>query len=559
MHPISKESLIIGELTTTLSSSGTIFTVQFNRVLKNGTILATGIELDDESAILTVDADNDNMEYMYVPSSTRTYSSATGLTTVDLSTTGKRGLAFAGAEYTTEVSSNKKSHSSGAKVTIRTDHYSDAITHDILKGELATGAESFDIGSGSGNVTVKANGDGFIRLNATSSKVEFSNDGTIWTEIDDVTASNLLVVSGDDTTPGYLDDKLTVASGITKTVNNPSGNENLELGYDDTVLVDITTTQTVTGEKQFSDIRLNEDVQLTATSTEINQALSGIGSDVTAANLDTLTDGSAADALHTHALSKYIKFSIQQLTADVTAGSVKFTSTPDGSYIYSLSSSGSSPSVVKNIKRYARCSITGQYYYDGTSIGLSESEYDWGNQGGGICAGDNYVWVAERQSATNDVRIVRLTHALASPQTMTISGSASNTLIQNMCGDDDNLYLALDSATTSYLQYSISGTTATRGSDITITGVNGNVVFGMLFDGTDIIIHKADGTLGRYNTSGTLQDSKSVNFGQASADSSVIGAIAGLAYRDDNTLFTMLYRGILNGTIFATGQAISRV
>ena len=40
---------------------------------------------------------------------------------------------------------------------------------------------------------------------------------------------------------------------------------------------------------------------ITATSIEINQALDGIGTKVIAANLDTLTDGSNADLLHTHA------------------------------------------------------------------------------------------------------------------------------------------------------------------------------------------------------------------------------------------------------------------
>jgi len=41
-------------------------------------------------------------------------------------------------------------------------------------------------------------------------------------------------------------------------------------------------------------------VALTATATEINQALAGISGTVTQANLDTLTDTSDADALHTH-------------------------------------------------------------------------------------------------------------------------------------------------------------------------------------------------------------------------------------------------------------------
>ena len=63
---------------------------------------------------------------------------------------------------------------------------------------------------------------------------------------------------------------------------------------------------TVTSSIQFDDIRLNEAVQVTATSTEVNQALDGISADVTDTNLNTLTAGSTsdADALHTHTLNK---------------------------------------------------------------------------------------------------------------------------------------------------------------------------------------------------------------------------------------------------------------
>ncbi len=44
-------------------------------------------------------------------------------------------------------------------------------------------------------------------------------------------------VSADDTTTGYLDAKLTTGSYITKTVNNPAGNENLEIDVDPVQLI----------------------------------------------------------------------------------------------------------------------------------------------------------------------------------------------------------------------------------------------------------------------------------------------------------------------------------
>jgi len=46
---------------------------------------------------------------------------------------------------------------------------------------------------------------------------------------------------------------------------------------------------------------LSNVTDVTATAAEINQALDGVGTKVTATNLDTLTDGSNADSLHVHA------------------------------------------------------------------------------------------------------------------------------------------------------------------------------------------------------------------------------------------------------------------
>ena len=67
-------------------------------------------------------------------------------------------------------------------------------------------------------------------------------------------------------------------------------------------------------------VQIGEAVAVTATSTEINQALDGIGSDVTAANLDTLTDGSNADALHAHNQTKILArmAAITTVTNDTT-------------------------------------------------------------------------------------------------------------------------------------------------------------------------------------------------------------------------------------------------
>ncbi len=60
----------------------------------------------------------------------------------------------------------------------------------------------------------------------------------------------IVKVSSDDTVANYLDDKVTVVLPITKTVNNPGGNEDLELGFDGDLddLSDVSIITAVSGE-----------------------------------------------------------------------------------------------------------------------------------------------------------------------------------------------------------------------------------------------------------------------------------------------------------------------
>jgi hypothetical protein len=62
--------------------------------------------------------------------------------------------------------------------------------------------------------------------------------------------SDTVKVSSDDTVANYLDDKITVALPITKTVNSPGGNEDLEIGFNGDLddLSDVSIITAVSGE-----------------------------------------------------------------------------------------------------------------------------------------------------------------------------------------------------------------------------------------------------------------------------------------------------------------------
>jgi hypothetical protein len=133
-----------------------------------------------------------------------------------------------------------------------------------------------------------------FRIRFDGGDMKFTDDNQA-----EVTLSSLASLSGSndkvkvtnsDTTEGYIDGKLVDGSGLVKTVNNPGANETYELD------VDLSEGGIVAG------LLANVISDVTATATEINDALDGIGASVTAANLTTMTSGTSSDAdsLHTH-------------------------------------------------------------------------------------------------------------------------------------------------------------------------------------------------------------------------------------------------------------------
>ena len=307
--PISKESLVVGELLANTSATDTTLSIRFDRVYKNGTVQESGIELDTYTEIFTIDGDNDAFEYMYGPDADRSYSA--GTTTFTLSNINNRGLPYDDVDYTSGVSGNRNGHIAGAKVEVRNDHYSAAILNDIMRGNGNTGSTDFAVGDGTAsNQTLSVWDDGgkrgITRRNNATGKAQFSNDGTTWVNFEDVSASNLVQVTAADTTAGYLNAKVVGGDGITTSVLNPAGDEDLNLAIDLTDTNIFKNASAGVGDAGIApvlDAAGRLDTTITgATYTEINDALSGISANVTQTNLDTLTASTAsdADALHTH-------------------------------------------------------------------------------------------------------------------------------------------------------------------------------------------------------------------------------------------------------------------
>src|SRR5574343_206628 len=172
------------------------------------------------------------------------YVPAGGMAADGLSATLVQGVRLEGLDFTTEDSSLVPSDGfkQGDAVFCNISGVIGALFRAAINGTIATGGTGFVIGTepgaGSETITVYRTTTagvkkGILRWYITNGKVQYSNDGTTWVNVDDVTASDLLKVSSADTTAGYLNDKITVSSGagatVTKSITSPAGNEKLNI------------------------------------------------------------------------------------------------------------------------------------------------------------------------------------------------------------------------------------------------------------------------------------------------------------------------------------------
>lgn len=264
-------------LSTPLLDSNTDTTLKFTSPPLNydGTII-TG------ATLIGTKNNRGYTEIIYVPA---------GALSVDgLTATGcVRGIRPNGIDFTTGSDDFIMAHEKDAPVFCAVAAVYNEILKAAVRGELATNGSNFIVGTdASGTTTVSRSTGvgtyvGFIRWNTANNKTEYSNDGATWNTFDSVTASNLVVVSNDDTTPGDLETKIAAGTNVSLATLSPGGNEQRQINVPATNLASI-----------VSDV--------TATATELNQVNDGVSANVTAANLNTMTAGisSNADALHTH-------------------------------------------------------------------------------------------------------------------------------------------------------------------------------------------------------------------------------------------------------------------
>ena len=206
------------------------------------TITFTSAPLDESGSVVTeaflmgIRNDAGYVETIYVPAGAL---SGDGLTATGV----VRGIELTGDDWTTGDANNAAIHQQDSPVFCNITAVIQAIMTNAVQGSIATGGDDFIIGTDAAANTVtiyRSTGVGttapWIRWNSGGSEVEYSDDGVAWTAINDVTASNLVVITAADTTPSYLDDKITVsdagAAVVTKSIVNPGANESINIDVD---------------------------------------------------------------------------------------------------------------------------------------------------------------------------------------------------------------------------------------------------------------------------------------------------------------------------------------
>lgn len=231
---------------TALPNSTNLFIGQWSKKDATTPRLAAPIDIDDTTITVTAALKNNAgtvvtgaflmgikksdgwTEIIWVPAGG---ASADGLTLSNC----VRGIKPDGYDYTVGDSDFADSHNQDELVFCVIPAVIPELIRSVLQGLIATGAADFIIGiDAAGTITIKRSTGtgtsvGFLRWYTTTSKVEYSNDGTNWTAIDDATASVIFKISSADTTPGYGEDKIQAGSGITITKRNTGGNEYLEI------------------------------------------------------------------------------------------------------------------------------------------------------------------------------------------------------------------------------------------------------------------------------------------------------------------------------------------
>lgn len=221
---------------------------------------------DPKTKLFVMDKDDSKFEIILADSHTTT----DGVTTIVVNTTG-RGVNKYGNLSGSGIGFR---HTIGKEIGVADIHTYVEIINDIIRGTNATGSNIFRVGKeDNGDVTLYFQKDDeaipFIRYDVSENKLVYSNNGVDTLDVGGGTGTitggegigieaGVVNVEGgvqvdDEDSAGYLEDKVTGENGI--------------------------EIETVGSTDKDINIKLNDTLK---------------------ANLDTLTDGSVADSLHTH-------------------------------------------------------------------------------------------------------------------------------------------------------------------------------------------------------------------------------------------------------------------
>lgn len=266
---------------------------------------------DASTNLFVIDKNTEQFEMILSDS----HATSGGVTTITVNSSGR-----ALNEYLEGTGSGTGlPHAIGAEIGCVETQAPEGTLNEIVGGTNNTTGEDFRVGNDADSdiKIYAANGDTnepWYGYNAAGSKWVFSNDGVSSTDFGtgagvsggdgiDVTAS---VISTDlATNPGLeissskIRVKIKANGGVTRDGDG--------LSVDQTNAFDPDWL----GTHNFVDVQINEAVQLTSTSSELNK-LDGASANVTAANLNILTAGSDADNLHYHDITDFLADSNRQ-------------------------------------------------------------------------------------------------------------------------------------------------------------------------------------------------------------------------------------------------------
>lgn len=256
---IEEETGLAGVLESVLTESGTSFTATFYDT-------KTGEQRTPQATTLTFILNKDGSKREKIRASS--HSTTDGLTTVTIASSG-RSLPLYGAG---SGSSTGNRHSAGDSIGCVTNHEGVSQINQWIRGTVGSGANALRVGDETDSdvyfyaQTNAANKPYLARISGVWS---FSNDGVSSTAI----GNGASVYTGGD--------------GISVTASD----------------IDIDTSDTVIFAKDPGDAAEDKVPVLNASSVidkDMVEILSDVGGTVTATALDDLTDGSNADAYHTH-------------------------------------------------------------------------------------------------------------------------------------------------------------------------------------------------------------------------------------------------------------------